>query len=337
MATERNKALHARRIRRLGFTLVEMMLAITILAVIVGVAYFSFDAGVRAWRAGTELADNINHADYVLEQIVMGLRSAYYPDAGGANPNYGFSLDDDESDGASARDVISWVKLGSALVGADTPFAGIPHRVEISVRDPDTDKNATGSGFAVRAWRIDAQPEDFDPDEEVEPFFLTSRVIGMNCRTLANEQDEDAEELEWEDEWEDTNRVPFAVEITLYLQPERKGGEPVAVQRIAEIPLAPLSWADKGIKSPIAWNPNNGSSAGSTTGNSGRNRRDGSGDSPAKSTGSGAGGAAGSENRTTPGVNGQRRLPGQNTRDNAPGNSQGNSAGKPSGPTRNLK
>ena len=53
MAAENITAPAARRLSRLGFTMVELMLAITILAVIVGEAYFSFHAGVRAWRSGT--------------------------------------------------------------------------------------------------------------------------------------------------------------------------------------------------------------------------------------------------------------------------------------------
>ncbi len=247
----------ARGCARSGLTLIELILSVSILAMVAGVAYFSFDAGVRAWRAGTELADSLHHADYVLEQIVMGLRSSYYPDTGKSAGSYGFVLTDD-GDGAEARDTMSWVKLGSALVGTEAPFAGIPHRVEVGVRDADevapSDAAAgAGSGFAVRAWRIDNQPEDFDPGA-VPPVFLTPRVVGLNCRVLSNEQT-DEDELKWDDEWEDTNRVPFAVEVSLYLQPPREDDEPIQVQRIVEIPLALLSWRDKGVKSPLDGRP----------------------------------------------------------------------------------
>ena len=71
----------AARASRSGITLVELLLAITLMAIIASVTYFSFEAGTRAWRTGTEVANNLHHADYVLEQLVMGLRSAYYPDA----------------------------------------------------------------------------------------------------------------------------------------------------------------------------------------------------------------------------------------------------------------
>jgi prepilin-type N-terminal cleavage/methylation domain-containing protein len=262
------------RNRRRGLTLIELLLAVGILAVVSSVAYFSFDAGVKAWRAGTELADSLNHADFVLEQVAMALRSAYYPDASRASGAYGFVLNDGGRT-ESARDTISWVKLGTALVGADAPYAGTPHRVEIGVRDAEDGSDDRSSGFFVRSWRIDAQPEDFDP-AEVKPLFLTPRVVGFNCRVLKNDQ-EPAKELEWDDEWEDTNRIPFAVEVSLFLQPPREREEPIEVRRIVEIPLAAISWRDKGVQSPLTRR-----ATGNTSGSSGS-----SSDASAGSTGSG--------------------------------------------------
>ncbi len=239
-----------------GFTLLELLLAITLMAAIASVTYFSFEAGTRAWRTGTELADSLHHADYVLEQLVMGLRSACYPDAARPSGAYGLTLVND-GDEASARDTLGWVKLGTALVGADSPLADTPHRIEVTVMDPGRDDlpEGSGGGLAVRAWRIAAQPEDFDPAESVKPMVLTSRVLGFNCRVLDPEnnlQEGDApskdDELKWDDEWEGdhTNRLPHAVEISLYLEPARARDDPIEVKRIVEIPLAPLSWRDKG-------------------------------------------------------------------------------------------
>jgi hypothetical protein len=53
------------------------------------------------------------------------------------------------------------------------------------------------------------------------------------------------EELQWLDTWEGdlTNRLPRAVELTLLLPPPQAGGEPVAIRRIVELPLAELSWS----------------------------------------------------------------------------------------------
>lgn len=232
------------RARRTGLTLIELMLAVAILGVITIVAYFSFDAAVQGWHAGTELSESLSHADFAMEQLAMGLRSAYYPDGSTVAPPYGFQMDD--SGGSSEpRDALRWVKIGSALVGADAPYAGTPHRVEVTVRVADSPESSSeDTGLAVRSWRLDLNPEDFKPDD-VKPVYVSSRVLGLNCRMLDPEMSDTDEELKWLDTWEGdlTNRLPRAVELTLYLPPPRPGGEPVTVRRIVELPLAPLSWS----------------------------------------------------------------------------------------------
>jgi len=219
--------------RERGFTLLELMLAVGILAVVTTVTYMAFAAVVTAWKRGTALTDALHHGDFVVEQLVMGMRSAYYPDARGGSAVYGFQTED-RGGGLYGADSMSWVKLGYALVGKECPFAGGPHRVKVSLEADDEGREAV----AVRAWRVHGQPEDFDPDE-IEPVFLSARVRGLNCRSAYREVDG---EIEWLDEWDDTNRLPTVVEITLYLDPLEEGGEPVEIKRVIGIPVAELSW-----------------------------------------------------------------------------------------------
>jgi len=223
-----------------------MILAVSVLSVITLVSFYCFHAAVRSWVAGTDYINGITHADYILEQVAMGLRSAYYPDTGRIAGAYGMRLTDSGND-ASARDSLSWVKLGSALVGADADYADSPHRVEIALRDGARNEDGLpGGGFAVRAWRVDLQPDDFDPDRI--PFTpLSARVRGMNFRMLDPDKDEDdlTGELNWLDTWDtadQTNRLPRAIEVTLYLDGPDPDADPVPVRRVVSIPLAELSW-----------------------------------------------------------------------------------------------
>lgn len=229
-----------------AFTLLEMILAVSLLAVVTLVSFYCFNAAVRSWIAGTGYINGITHADYILEQVAMGLRSAYYPDTGRVEGLYGMRLEDGGNDTA-ARDVLSWVKLGSALVGADAAYADIPHRVEIAIRDDTSaDAAAADGGFAVRAWRVDLQTDDFDPDQV--PFVVLSpHVRGMNFRMLDPDQEEDdlTHELNWIESWDtdaQTNRLPRAIEVTLYLNGADPDAEPVPVRRVISIPMAELSW-----------------------------------------------------------------------------------------------
>ena len=221
--------------RTSAFTLLEILLAVTILSLVASVTFMTFSAATSAWQRGTALADNLHHGDYVIQQLVMGLRSAYYPEgAKGGAPEYGF-WQEDNGEGASARDEICWVKLGGALVGRNSVFAETPHRVRFLVADDEDGDSAA----AVVAWRLQGQPEDFDP-EEIEPVFLSKRVVGFNCRT-AWEMDEDGE-IDWLDEWEETNKIPTIVEVSLYVEPTVEGDDPVEVKRVIGLRVGTLAW-----------------------------------------------------------------------------------------------
>ncbi len=216
-----------------GFTLLELLIAMSILAVAMTVAYMTFSTVVTAWKRGTTLTDNLHHGDFVIEQLVMAVRSAYYPDAKGPSPAYGFIHEDNGDGKGGESDVISWVKLGTALVGEDCKFAGSPHRTEFLIH-----KDEDESFAAVKAWRILGQAEDFDP-EDLEPIILAKKVVGFNCR-VAYEVKEG--EIEWLDDWDHTNRLPSAVEVTLYVDAMDKDKELIEMKRVIGIPVAPLAW-----------------------------------------------------------------------------------------------
>ncbi|MDA1044096.1 MAG: prepilin-type N-terminal cleavage/methylation domain-containing protein [Verrucomicrobia bacterium] len=220
--------------RQRGFTLIEILLALAILAVVTATAYLTFSTVTIAWKRSMTMSENLHHGDFVLEQVVIALRSTYYPSTG-VDKNYGFWLEDN-GDGAGSWDKISWVKIGPSLVGRGERFGQGPHRVQLF---GESDDNAPG--IRVRAWGLLEELEDFD-SEKIEPRILSTYVRGFNCRCRDPEMKEDADEIEWLDEWEDTNRVPLSVELTVYVEPVEKGREPLEVKRIVDLPVAPLAW-----------------------------------------------------------------------------------------------
>jgi hypothetical protein len=209
-----------------------MILAVALLAVVTALTFVTFSTVASAWKRGTDMAEGIHHGDFVLDNLVMALRSAYCPDGG--SKGYGFLLEDN-GDGPGANDVISWVKLGSSLVGRHSELADNPHRVRLSIENVEGSPNV-----AVRAWRTVGQPEDFDPSDE-KPVYLSGRVTGLDCRCALKIEDD---AIDWEDEWTDdkTNMLPRFVEITVYLEDKPgSGSEPLELRRIVEIPLYHLS------------------------------------------------------------------------------------------------
>ena len=256
----------ARRRQSRGFTLVELILAVTLLATVTVTAYMCLSTATRSWRVGTETADAINHGDYIMEQLLMGLRSAYYPDAGAVDGQYGMQLVND-GDEEVARDSLTWVKLGSALVGADSEVANTPHKVVLSFvgKGESEDETLAQGGLVLKAWRMTALPEDFDPDDEafVKPLLLMPGIVALDFRVfnpkdnleagkLPGVEEESEFELDEEKNWIDddwtgdyTNRLPYAVEATLYLEPPDERSDPIKVQRVTTLPTAVLSWPEK--------------------------------------------------------------------------------------------
>ncbi len=220
--------------RRAAFTLIEVMVALVLLATTLLIAFSTFWAVSRAWKRGTEISSEINHGDFVIEQLAMGLRSTYFPDSARKSSMCGFWLRNSGS-GAHAKDAISWMKLGNSLSAGESRFADGPHRVEFLIIDSADYDNAA----AARVWRPYQQPEEFDYETDVEPILLSGKIEGFNCRVATNKSDG---EIEWEDEWEATNTLPAAVEITLYLEPKEEGEESLVMKRYIKIPVAEKLW-----------------------------------------------------------------------------------------------
>lgn len=239
------------RSEQAGFTLIELMLAISIAAFVMVAGYVAFSVATTAWKVSITAGDGLHHADYVAGQLVMGLRSAYYPDDGRDAEEYGLVLTDD-GDGEGARDGISWCKLGSSMVGGASGLAETPHRVEISVMDGTGDDPG---GLYFRAWRLFGQEEDFDPAEAVEAVLISPYVVGFDCRVRDPMSPDD--EIEWfvGDEWIQTNKIPPQVEFSFYITPPREGDDPVEVKRIVSMPLSALSFLNRRARGSNRSNP----------------------------------------------------------------------------------
>lgn len=202
-----------------GFTLLEIMLAVSLLALVSTITMLALGAVVTAWQRGLSLSERLHHGDFVMQQLVAGLGSIYH-----TAPEHGFYLEDNGV-GERSSDVIRWVKIGDSLTG---PMGGL-HRVEFWMENRED-----GMVVSVRAWDLLKENTDFDP-LTIEPTALSrpDTITGFNCRT-GQRDSEDAHKIEWLDEWEDTNSVPEFVEITLYLKPMDGGRMPIESKRIVE-------------------------------------------------------------------------------------------------------
>ena len=203
-----------------GFTLVELLVALTVVAVAFTIVWQSFASVLKAWRRGSEVVDDVRHGDFVIDQLVSALRStAYFP----LRPErYGFWLDN-RGDG----DQVSWVTSGTAFIPPDSPLAQGLHRIMVGIEPAP----GGGEAFTVRAFPHLAEEID---KNDAEGWPISSRVQGLNVRVW------NVEEERWEDEWEDTNKIPGLVEVTLLMKPPERYEPPMKISRLIQIPLGPV-------------------------------------------------------------------------------------------------
>ena len=280
--------------------MLEILLAIMILAIMTIISTLVFHTIVRNWTIATEMADNMQRVDYVTEQVVCALRSAYFPTSGDTSNADGFMLlDHNENNNPDESDVISWTKLGPAIVGRNSRFSHSPHRVMLFVRsERDADEKKPAGLIAQVIGEDKFRPDDFDEDDEDnwDWFLLGSQVQGFNCRVLDKNEPFSHGMANWQDVWDTSNSIPRRVQLTFWMKPVEEGKDPYPIVRVVEIPLWDIS--QNPFKTDAKEKQGDGGKKGGKSGGKG---------------GSGGGKGAGKDNKQTP-----RQPPKESTPRNPP-------------------
>ena len=294
---------------RRGFTMLEILLAIMILSIMTIISALVFQTVVHNWTLATDMADNMQRVDYITAQVTYALRSAYFPTSEKTTEADGFMLlNGNENNDPDESDVISWTKLGPAIVGRNSRFARSPHRVTLFVRsERDADEEHPAGLIAQVIGEDKFRPDDFDEDDETnwDWFLLGSQVQGFNCRVLDKNEPFSHGMANWQDIWDTSNSIPRRVQLTFWMKPVEEDKDPYPVVRVLEIPLWDIS------QNPIKTD---------STGSGGR-KGEKSGGSKTGGKGGGGGGGAGGGNRpggAPPGTGGGGR-PGGGARPGAGG------------------
>ena len=247
-----------------AFTMIEMLLATMLVGVLTTLSILTFRAVTRGWQVSTDYMDKMQRTDYALNQRMSGLRSMYYPHDGKQDEGYGFSLiDNGDGERPKESDVIEWSKTGSAIVGNKSAVADTVHRVQVMILeegDSDYREPVQKTGLYARLCGDAAlRPKDdeadspdkgygFDNDELYQPVLIADGVVGFNCRVLKKAEEAEGsvrnssenDRRSFEDEFSESNSVPYKVELTFYLA-DRDGRsyrtDTAPVVRIVRIPI----------------------------------------------------------------------------------------------------
>ena len=206
-----------------GFTLVEVLVAVAIMATAMTVIVATFVSAINAWKRGREYLEELHHGEIIMNQLTTALRSAAFfssrPD------RYGMRFTDGM--GRYPADTVSWVCSGTAFLPPDSPLAGGLHRLVLKIESDEEGEPC----LAAQAYPPLADEEELAP----ETWLVSGDVRGLDLRFY------NAEDEIWEEDWEDTNSLPYLVEVSIYLDPVEEYGAPVILKRLVEIPVAPES------------------------------------------------------------------------------------------------
>jgi prepilin-type N-terminal cleavage/methylation domain-containing protein len=181
-----------RRTGERGFTLIEVVLALAILATMLTVLFGGLRVSLRAWARGEERAETLQHSRGLSQLIEQALAGTY---------TYQGQMDQNSQPQllfAGAADRMSFVTVSPPM-----PFS-VPiifTAVTLSV------SQGSSPGLTVREKAL----PNFDPFEEVAPSLVDPSVTAMRFRYLRGADGS------WTDTWDVTEEqaLPQAVEVTL--------------------------------------------------------------------------------------------------------------------------
>ena len=207
---------------RRAFTLIELLLATMLVGVLTTLSILTFQAVTHGWQASTDYLDKMQRTDYALNQLIIALRSAYWPEGGesssgkssettkgggtgdGKDRNqYGF-YDPYEREGErpSNSDIIEWTKKGSALIGSEDSASDSAHRVRVMILEEGDKEDGEGDKFELFKFRepvkktglyarafvdpglASSSGEESSRTYYPQPTLVADGVVGFRCRTI---------------------------------------------------------------------------------------------------------------------------------------------------------
>ena len=205
--------------REAAFTLLEIMLAVTMLVLVITVVYETWNVALKAWKRGTDVAETFQRQRIVLDTLSELAKSMMFF----SSPDGLYTVTGDH--GANGDDSVSFVTASDVLLPQSESLAAGMRRVTISLQhDPRT-------GPYLALVNEPALVSQTDP-ANTTLHVLSTDVTGFFVR-YRNPPDGT-----WKDEWQERGIVPSAMEFTLVFGGRDGRTPPVVVTRAVELPAA---------------------------------------------------------------------------------------------------
>jgi len=208
--------------RNQGFTLLELLMAIAIFAMVIGLAYSSYNATFHIINNATSQTETYSKAQTAMERI-MGDLESYYP--GKDMVFKGTS----ESMGGHRVDTLQFTSTAHIRLHPDTTYVShilIHYQVQ---EDPDSDS------LLLFRKEISVQLEDETKDD---PGLLLCDNLQEVAFDYRNKDGEDVENWGEEEEIKDASSLPDLITISLRFNDEEEGEAGTLFQTSLTLPVA---------------------------------------------------------------------------------------------------
>ena len=202
-----------------AFTLVEVMLAVTLLGLLVMALTSTWNAGLRAWKHSNGLAENFQRQRVLLDALTEMSQAAVYAVD---NPSlYALRNEHDPVRG----DSISFVTASDALLPPGESILAGMRRVTIGM-----DHGANGQPCLTMQNTPALQETD-------RTAARPGHVIGRDVTSFALRFHHPDADL-WKDQWASADGFPSAIQFTLTFAPLDERAKPLTVTRVVDFPAA---------------------------------------------------------------------------------------------------
>jgi len=188
--------------KQAGFTLVEMILSVTLMGLLLVMAYSSLNSGTKAIERGEQKVDKTNRVR-VVQQFLRGQISRMLPlvieSEEGLRDETEFIIFEGEDD------AIRFVSAMPGYLGQ-----GGPHVQQIWFE----------SGALMFDHRLLGSDEDADVYDDREPIVLINGIRSGEFSFLT--VDEEGEPTDWANNWEEPNLMPLMIKIDVEMERESR-------------------------------------------------------------------------------------------------------------------
>jgi len=190
--------LKIKRKRLSGFTILEVLVSMIIVALVMTIIYSAFSAGSKVCNFGSKRAQIFHSARLAMQDIIQSIENLEY----GTNDYYEFV---GKSNGGTkgGEDELEFATSTSPTFIDGRWHAGLARVKYVLEKDSKSD------GIVLEKWVADVEDEDFK-DAYVDE--LSENIVGMTFRYY--------DDNDFDDSWDsDTKeKLPEFVEITFYIE-----------------------------------------------------------------------------------------------------------------------